>query len=284
MRPRPNQEFDLISKQPGPLNWILGAFYLRDNTPTYLNLYTAPPGPPPPFTIRTQPTEKSYAVFGQATYSFTDRWQLLLGARENRNDKSQAGTQTLTLPTGLPAPAPATVPVVIPLTASVRTTTPTGKAALSFFADPDTTIYVSASRGFKAGGANAGDLVNLIFQPEKINAYEGGYKADFLNRRLRVAAAGFYYDYHNMQITALDASGQQSIVNCAQGEDLRLRAGSERECRPGCPQRRGELQPIQCQSAAFAGGRPESAGGPAGSHGTATALRSQVDRQRGRHL
>jgi iron complex outermembrane receptor protein len=207
------QEFDLISKQPGPFNWILGAFYLRDNTPTYLNLYTAPPGPPPPFTIRTQPTEKSYAVFGQVTYSLEDRWQLLLGARENRNDKSQAGTQTLTIPTGLPAPAPATVPVTIPLTASVRTTTPTGKAALSFFPDPDSTIYVSASRGFKAGGANAGNLVNLVFQPEKINAYEGGYKADFLDRRLRLAAAGFYYDYRNMQITALDASGQQSIVN-----------------------------------------------------------------------
>src|SRR5882757_9610154 len=207
------QEFDLISSNPGPFNWILGAFYLRDTTPTYLYLYTAPPGPPPPFTIVTQPIEKSYAVFGQATYSFSEQWQLLLGARGNRNDKSQTGTQTLTIPTGLPAPAPATVPVTIPLTASSRTTTPTGKAALSYFPSTDSTLYVSASRGFKAGGANAGNLLNLIFQPEKINAYEGGYKATLLDRRLRIAATGFYYDYKNMQITALDASGQRAVIN-----------------------------------------------------------------------
>ena len=36
------QEIDLLSNNPGAFNWILGAFYLRDSTPTYLRL-TVPP-------------------------------------------------------------------------------------------------------------------------------------------------------------------------------------------------------------------------------------------------
>jgi iron complex outermembrane receptor protein len=66
------QEFNLLSNYAGPLNWIVGVFYLRDATPTFLNLVV-----PPTIQINTGPYEHSYAVFGQATYRFTDRWQLL---------------------------------------------------------------------------------------------------------------------------------------------------------------------------------------------------------------
>jgi len=31
------QEFNLLSNYAGPLNWIVGVFYLRDATPTFLN-------------------------------------------------------------------------------------------------------------------------------------------------------------------------------------------------------------------------------------------------------
>jgi iron complex outermembrane receptor protein len=74
-------------------------------------------------------------------------------------------------------------------------------------------VYVSASRGFKAGGANPGNSVNFLFQPEKINAYEGGYKAAFLNRAVTFASSVFYYDYHNMQTEVFDPIAHQAIVN-----------------------------------------------------------------------
>jgi outer membrane receptor protein involved in Fe transport len=74
------------------------------------------------------------------------------------------GTQQLV---GFPLPP-------VSLAASIKTTVPTGKIALSYFPDPDSTAYLSASRGFKPGGANPSNSVNFIFQPEKINAYEGG--------------------------------------------------------------------------------------------------------------
>jgi iron complex outermembrane receptor protein len=192
------QEFNLLSANSGAFNWILGAFYLRDATPTYLNLVV-----PPTIRIETSPYEHSYALFGQATYKFAERWQLEVGARGNRDEKTSSGTQLLV---GLPFPP-------VSLAGKVSTTDPTGKVALSYFPRSDSTIYVSASRGFKAGGINPGNPADFIFQPEKINAYEGGYKASFLEKRLRIASAVFYYDYQNMQMTVFDPITQNAIVN-----------------------------------------------------------------------
>jgi len=126
-----------------------------------------------------------------------------VGGRESRDEKTSTGTQQLV---GFPFPP-------ISLAADVKTTDPTGKVALSYLPDRDSTIYVSASRGFKPGGANPSNSANFIFQPEKINAYEGGYKASYFDRRLRVSSAGFYYDYKNMQLNVFDPVSQNAIVN-----------------------------------------------------------------------
>ncbi|HZF41060.1 MAG TPA: TonB-dependent receptor [Blastocatellia bacterium] len=192
------QEFNLISNGAGAFNWILGAFYLRDSTPTLLTLTV-----PPTIQIDTGPHERSYALFGQATYKFTDQWQLLMGGRANRDEKTSTGTERLV---GFPFPP-------VSLDATVKTTEPTGKVALSYFPAPDSTVYVSASRGYKPGGANPSNSVNFIFQPEKINAYEGGYKGSFFGRQLRISSAGFYYDYKNMQTSVFDPVSQNAVVN-----------------------------------------------------------------------
>jgi iron complex outermembrane recepter protein len=192
------QEFNLISDGAGAFNWILGAFYLRDSTPTLLTLTV-----PPTIQINTGPYERSYALFGQATYKFTDQWQLLLGGRANRDEKTSTGTQQLV---GFPVPP-------VSLDATIKTTEPTGKVALSYLPNPDSTAYVSASRGYKPGGANPSNSVNFIFQPEKINAYEGGYKGSFFGRALRMSSAVFYYDYKDMQTAVFDPVSQNAIVN-----------------------------------------------------------------------
>jgi iron complex outermembrane receptor protein len=195
------QEFDLISKSPGPFSWIVGAFYLRDSTPTYLSLTDVPVVA----LINTGPHEHSYALFGQGTYKFGEQWQLLVGGRANRDEKTSTGTQQATF-AGFPLPPSS-------LAATVNTTKPTGKVALSYFPDSGSSVYVSASRGFKAGGANPGNSTNFLFQPETIDAYEGGYKAAFLGREMTLSSSVFYYDYHNMQTDVFDPIAQRAIVN-----------------------------------------------------------------------
>jgi iron complex outermembrane receptor protein len=66
--------------------------------------------------------------------------------------------------------------------------------------------YIKYSRGFRAGSygedlvyLDAGDA--LYAKPEYVDAYELGMKSEFLDRRLRLNAALFYYDYTDQQFT-----------------------------------------------------------------------------------
>jgi iron complex outermembrane receptor protein len=65
-------------------------------------------------------------------------------------------------------------------------------------------IYANVSRGYKAGGfptlpASYYAALAPVTQ-EELTDYEGGFKAQFFDRRLLVNAAGFYYDYINKQL------------------------------------------------------------------------------------
>src|SRR5258708_3307349 len=44
------------------------------------------------------------------------------------------------------------------------------------------------------------------YDPEKMDAYEIGIKSDLFNRRLRLDAAAFYYDYTNLQVAKFTGS------------------------------------------------------------------------------
>src|SRR6185503_7464056 len=85
--------------------------------------------------------------------------------------------------------------------------------------DTNNTIYASVARGFKGGGFDprglstaAPDLNGngvrepneifdyFLFDPERVTSYEIGYKANLFDRRLRLALAGFYADYQDVQV------------------------------------------------------------------------------------
>ncbi len=75
----------------------------------------------------------------------------------------------------------------------------TPKFRLEYRPAEDVLLYASATRGFKSGGFN---LMNTgeEFQPEKIWSYELGFKSTWLEKRLRMNAAAFYYDYKDLQV------------------------------------------------------------------------------------
>ncbi len=70
----------------------------------------------------------------------------------------------------------------------------------------DLLLYLNVSKGYKAGSfpTLAGAIYDA-FAPAKQEAlldYEGGFKAQLLNRRLSISGAAFYYDYTNKQLRA----------------------------------------------------------------------------------
>jgi iron complex outermembrane recepter protein len=66
---------------------------------------------------------------------------------------------------------------------------------------PEFLAYASASTGFKGGGVNPRPFVPdqaLPFNPETLTTYEVGFKADLLDRKVRLNGAAFFNKYNNI--------------------------------------------------------------------------------------
>jgi iron complex outermembrane recepter protein len=77
------------------------------------------------------------------------------------------------------------------------------RVAVDYQFTDDFMVYASVSTGFKGGGSNPRpfNAAQLIpFNPEKVTAYEIGFKSDFLDRKVRLNAAAFLNDYIDLQI------------------------------------------------------------------------------------
>ncbi len=82
----------------------------------------------------------------------------------------------------------------------------TWRLALDYLLTDNSMIYASYSTGFRSGSFNNGlvyaDQKNengAYAKPEFIDAFEAGFKSEFLDSRLRLNGAFFYYDYEDQQ-------------------------------------------------------------------------------------
>ena len=93
--------------------------------------------------------------------------------------------------------------------------------------------YVSFSRGWKAGGFNGSDTTglasNLPFAPEHVNAYEVGFKSEWVDHRLRVNVDAFRSDYSNLQVATNVASGSGAILSLVRNAASSRSQGGELE-------------------------------------------------------
>jgi len=88
-------------------------------------------------------------------------------------------------------------------------------------------LYASWARGFKSGGFT-GRIASQLdgdtpYDPEKVDTFEVGIKADLLDRRLRTNLAAFYTSYRNMQVALIgyDSATRTQynrILNAAKSE------------------------------------------------------------------
>ena len=79
----------------------------------------------------------------------------------------------------------------------------TPRFALQYDVNDDVMLFASATRGFKSGGWNARAYAPenaQMFTKETIWSYEGGVRAEFLDRKLRVNLTGFYFTDYDQQL------------------------------------------------------------------------------------
>jgi iron complex outermembrane recepter protein len=229
------QEFQLLSNSEGRLNWILGAFYLNDESgyqgPNGLTISGSQvipiPGAYVSFVdaIKTQ----SIAAFAEATYEITDYTRLTLGARYTHESKELGGEQRIftVFPGVLFAGAPALV--TIPFDESFEAangvelketwTEPTYKISVEHDLVEDVMIYGSYNRGFRSGSYNTVGVTGVPVEPELVDAYEVGFKSEWLDRRVRLNGAFFYYDYQGLQVV-LTRGPSTDLINAGEAEIL----------------------------------------------------------------
>jgi len=190
------QEFTLSSSGNGSLEWVIGAFYFNDKADgvfsrpanaTFLGFENA--------RFAFEQDIEAWAAFGQATFHVTDRLRTTFGARFTSEKKDYVNNIAFDFP-GI------TVPQCVDLSSDDKWTVWTPKIGVDYDVSDDILAYVSVSRGFKAGGANIGGCPDH-FDQETLVAYELGFKSQWLNNRLQLNVAGFFYDYEDFQATLL---------------------------------------------------------------------------------
>jgi iron complex outermembrane recepter protein len=95
------------------------------------------------------------------------------------------------------------------------------KIGLDYKSSEDVLLYGYWARGFKSGGftGRIGVPSDLgPYDPEKVDTYELGLKADYLDNRLRTNFAAFYTNYRDMQLAQIYFIGTvqgNTILNAA---------------------------------------------------------------------
>lgn len=211
------QEVTLTSTNPGPFQWIAGAYYFREDrrNPTLSNGNLV--------TDATVDTT-SYAGFGELTFNVTDRLKLIGGVRYS----TETGDIFQVRGSGTP----------LTFDGRVKFDAWTPRASIVYALDSSSNIYATYSQGFKSGLINATTFAGAAIRPERLRAYEIGYKRS--GRGLTFNLSGYYYDYQDLQLSARTPAGLSFILNAANATiygidadlgvrltpELRLRAGA----------------------------------------------------------
>jgi outer membrane receptor protein involved in Fe transport len=151
---------------------------------------------------------RNLALFGELDGDLTAALRWSAGLRGERWNANYHGSTTDFLGTNTGYTNAPVTPMAIELV-KLATLSPVnnlwgGHASLTYKLDSTQSIYTTVSRGYKAGGFNLsqGLLPNqLLFNPETDVNVEAGYKAELLDRRLKVDADVFYLHRHDAQIT-----------------------------------------------------------------------------------
>jgi len=214
------QEIRVVAK-PGKLHWQVGAYYGRDKRHylqnsigvgldqfvgiSSLDLYAPLPDEVYYGDIRVE--DKQWAVFGEATYQLSDKFELTAGLRyfnfkgpATYFQGGLAGTDAFGLP--------------VALAAEEKASGINPKLVLTYKPNENLMLFAEAARGFRYGGVNypvpdsfcAASLAKdgltsapLTFGPDKVWSYSLGEKGTFADRRMTLNSTAFLINWTNAQ-------------------------------------------------------------------------------------
>jgi iron complex outermembrane receptor protein len=188
-----SEELNVSSASDQQLTWIAGAYYFDgDAGNPYFRQGTGDAvGLSGTGTITSNFTSqvktRAIAGFGEATYNVTDALHATAGVRYSSERKRFHWQNLVNL-------------AAAPTDAHQTWDSWTYRGVVRYDFAKDANVYASISNGFKSGVYNAYSPLNAPVNPEKVTAYEVGAKARV--GRFLFTAAGYAYDYKNIQLNA----------------------------------------------------------------------------------
>lgn len=220
-----SQELQLLGDF-GALNFVSGISYFRERLDFARNSYTNDR-----YTLAdSRIIDRSLGLYGQLTYSFTDKLSVTAGARVNKEwQKFNNGSYR----SNLANDKVATIYTVANLKDDWSSFTP--KLSINYQWTPDVLTYASFTKGQKSGGFNRSasniEIAEVAVDPEEVTTYEIGLKAKALDGRLRTSIAGFYnqFDDYIASITNPEINGQVVLGNVVANAAKAYTYGAEGE-------------------------------------------------------
>lgn len=170
---------------------------------------------------------KTYSGFGSLDFKLTDQLTLQASARYSKQDRDHQGCGA----DGGDGELADTMGILATAVYGVVTKAPPGgciavlgdgtvgmvrdtlnednlswRGSINYKPTPDSLIYANITRGYKAGSFGTLPIIFAFggqgagVPQEEVTAYEVGFKASLLDRKVQLTGAAFYYDYKNKQL------------------------------------------------------------------------------------
>jgi iron complex outermembrane receptor protein len=205
-----SQELRSNIKVTDNIDLLVGGFYLKthyDHVQAY-RLQFAAPGL---LQINRQDQDNySLSGFAQTYWQATERLKLQAGIRYSHEKTRSAPSLETSIgnPAGSNYSGEGNLVIGAFTTGGTKSWNNVGwKLGADYDLGQNKLVYASWARGFKSGGFTGRVGVPADgaspFDPEKVDTFEAGFKADFFDRRLRTNLSVFYTNYRDLQVAQI---------------------------------------------------------------------------------
>lgn len=190
------------------LEWLLGAFYMNEDSVLLDNRFARDPltgvSAGQLSSSRIPTTYDEVAGFANLTVHVTNRFDVQFGGRQSeiRQTFEQSSTNVANVTSVIPE-------LHADTSAFTYLVTPELKI------NPDVMVYARLASGYRAGGLNTfpGGVVPPKYAPDKTKNYEVGLKGDLLDGSLTLDASAFFIDWDDIQLVFVSPAGFAYTIN-----------------------------------------------------------------------
>ncbi|MBV7257134.1 TonB-dependent receptor [Pacificimonas sp. WHA3] len=203
------QELRLVSQGMNTVDWILGAFYVKENT-SNSQLVVAQPYDLTLFDVDFPATYEEIAIYGDVTYNITPNFDVTGGLRFSHNDfESDFDFSGLLIG-------------AVDLNSKTSDDVLTYLFNARFRPSDDLSLYVRIASGYRPGNVNVpitdlvtGRTASSVIESDSLWSYEVGAKGWLADGRIRYDLALWYVDWSNFQaaveINGIGTSGNAGV-------------------------------------------------------------------------